>query len=155
MKNGDGFVRTHTLSLSRLTSYISDLIKPTDATTDLRHYYFHRWPHKVSGLVEGDSKMIELSSPQGQVFSQSWELRWKQKGEVFDVLLLSTQDFLKEFEVLGQAWSWCDRPAKLYPKTESRFPKGFVYPDNLDIAQRYFIDKNTAAIRFVALTFHP
>ena len=153
MKNGNGFVRTHTLSSSKLTSYISGLIKPTDTATDLRHYYFHRWPHKVSGFVEGTSDTVELSSPQGQVFSQSWELRWKQKDEVFDVLLLSTQDFLKDFEVLGQAWSWCDRSAKLYPKTETRFPKGFIYPEDLSISQRYFIDKNTATVRFVSLTF--
>lgn len=155
MNKGTGIIGTHTLSLSQLTSCISRLIKPTDTTSNLRHYYFYRWPHKVSGLIEGVSETVKINSPEGQIFSQFWELRWKRNGEGFAVLLLSTQRLLKDFEKLGEDWYWCDRPAKLYPKTETRFPKGFIYPEGLDISQRYFIEKDTASVRFIALTLKP
>jgi len=43
------------------------------------YYYFLRWFHKVSGIV--DQLPQEFPSPEGQMFNADWELRWKQQGK--------------------------------------------------------------------------
>ncbi|MGJ5632332.1 hypothetical protein [Nostoc sp. CALU 1950] len=115
-------------------------------------YYFLRWTHKVSkdwevAPTETDFPMIE-----GQMFNQNSELRWKQKRrDSYEVLLLSVAGEYPDFERVGEDWQTQDRDAHLYSHTETRFPKGFP-SKKLDIAQRYFIDKKTTTVHFVALT---
>jgi hypothetical protein len=125
-------------------------------------YYFLRWTHKVSkdwelAPTETDFPMIE-----GQMFNHSYELRWKQKCKdsyevlllsknSYEVILLSIADEDYDFIKIDGDWQTQDRDAHLYSSNETRFPKGFP-SKKLDIAQRYFIDKKTATVHFVALT---
>jgi hypothetical protein len=116
-------------------------------------YYFLRWAHKVSGIVR---ELYDFPSPEGQMFNSILELRWRQKRpDKYEAMLLSIRDGYPDFNPLDGAWeAWEaeDRNAYFYPKTETRFPKGLVYPDDLNIAQRLFKDKKTATVHFVALT---
>ena len=95
-----------------------------------------------------------LSSPEGQVFSQVRELRWKRQGSGYAVLLLSRAEIddpaLQPLDT-EQQWLTRDLNASFYPPTETRFPRGVAYPDGLDIGQRYFINRNTGIVQFVAL----
>lgn len=110
--------------------------------------FFLRWPHKVSGfcktLPEG------FPSPEGQVFDSQKELRWKQQGTSYSVLLLSASETYDEFEPVGKAWNVHVQDAHIYPGTETRFPKG-INDQRINISQRYFVDSQTATVHFVAL----
>jgi hypothetical protein len=112
-------------------------------------YYFLRWPHKVSGIKE--QLPDEFPSPEGQMFNCDRELRWKQQGQHFSVLLLSTTGSQSGFKSIGQKWKIQQRDAHIYPATETRFPKG-LSSTKIDVAQRYFMDADTATVHFVALT---
>lgn len=113
-------------------------------------YYFLRWPHKVS-KIESEFPS-EFPSPEGQMFNCDREIRWKQKGDNFTVLLLSLTGDEPEFQAIGQEWVTEDRKAHFYPATETRFPQGIPATQNIKVAQRYFKDKQTATVHFVALT---
>ena len=115
---------------------------------------FLRWPHDVQ--LCPPSKAIDYTCREGQVFDQKSELRWKKlKGEQYSVLLLSTNQLDKSLTPVGETWTPKDLEANFYPKTETRFPKGLDYDDSsdnkLDIGQRYFIDKATGTVHFIAL----
>ncbi|TFI54820.1 hypothetical protein BLD44_007405 [Mastigocladus laminosus UU774] len=126
-----------------------DLIKELTTETS---YYFLRWTHKVSGIIEKSPTNDQFPMLEGQMFNHECELRWKYKQKnTYEVLLLSVAGEYPEFERLGEDWQTQKRNAHLYSPTETRFPKGFS-PTNLDIAQRYFIDTKTATVHFVALT---
>lgn len=114
-------------------------------------YYFLRWPHKVSEI---ESELpSEFPSPEGQMFNCDHEIRWKQKGDQFTVLLLSLTGDEPGFESVGQEWETEDQSAHFYPPTETRFPQGIPATSNIKkIAQRYFKDKQTATVHFIALT---
>jgi hypothetical protein len=113
------------------------------------NYYFLRWSHKVSGIIE--QLPNEFPSPEGQMFNCDRELRWKQQGQHFSVLLLSTTGSEPGFKPIGQKWKTQQRDAHIYPATETRFPKG-LSSTKVDVAQRYFMDTDTATVHFVALT---
>ncbi|WP_413167620.1 hypothetical protein ACL6C3_13175 [Capilliphycus salinus ALCB114379] len=117
-------------------------------------YYFLRWVDKVSGIKELRSNFEQNPSPEGQMFNSKLELRWKRKGSGFEVLLLTEGDSLLEFKPLEKDCEWETevRKACLYQQTETRFPNRFHYPDNLKIAQRYFKNKATSTVHFIALT---
>ncbi|ODH03190.1 hypothetical protein A4S05_20530 [Nostoc sp. KVJ20] len=138
-------VSKESLSLPKLLKLIAKLATQPS-------YYFLRWTHKVSkdweiAPIETDFPMIE-----GQMFNQNFELRWKLKcKDSYEVLLLSVAGEYPDFAKVGEEWQTQDRDAHLYSSTETRFPKGFP-SKKLDIAQRYFIDKQTATVHFVALT---
>ncbi|MEC4818778.1 MAG: hypothetical protein SAK29_36720 [Scytonema sp. PMC 1069.18] len=112
-------------------------------------YYFLRWVDKVSSIVSE----IEDFSTEGQMFNSQMELRWKQRGSGYDVLLLSEiePEAKLGFQAIGKSWQTVDRDAHFYSTTETRFPKGISHK-NIKIAQRYFIDSDTATVRFVALS---
>lgn len=139
-------------------------------------YYFLRWSHRVSGFwqrrFEKFSSLAEdicdhlnvnqikavFPSPEGQMFNNQLELRWKKKQANYEVLLLSetgTQKDYPEFQLIGNGWKVVNRNAHLYAsgqtKTETRFPKKFDHKD-IKVAQRYFMDSQTATVHFVALT---
>lgn len=125
-------------------------------------YYFLRWAHAVSGIVEylpdqfphPDSLKGEFPSPEGQLFNAELELRWKRRNQQYEVLLLqkSKPAQLDGFEEIPGKWEVRDRNANFYRSDETRFPKGFNYPKDCDIQQRYFSDANTSTVHFVALT---
>lgn len=129
------------------------------------NYYFLRWHHKVSGIVE--QLPDEFPSPEGQMFNCDRELRWKQQRQgYYTVLLLSNTGQLPVFTSVGEDWETEQRGAYGYRPDETRFPRSLDFPKSLDIriskeesktnkpklAQRYFIDKKTSTVHFVALT---
>lgn len=109
--------------------------------------YFLRWAHKVSGILK---HLDGFPSPEGQMFDSDREIRWKQQGDRFNVLMLSTQAEAG-FTAIGNTWMAKSYRANLYPRTETRFPKG-IQDRGVNIGQRCFIDDQTATVRFVALT---
>lgn len=111
-------------------------------------WFFLKWPHKVSGFC----KMLpsDFPSPQGQMFDNQKELRWKQQGKAYSVLLLSTEGNYLDFEPVGKEWSVQVQEAHLYPPTETRFPRGIDNP-KVNVSQCYFSDSKTATVHFVAL----
>ena len=124
-------------------------------------YYCLRWFHKVSGILM--KLPNEFPSPEGQLFNTELELRWKQRGALYEVLLLSKAepDAKLAFSPLRGEWEWCDRNAYFYDSDETKFPKGFLYqdtegqslkPKEIPVKQRYFRDARTTTIHFVALT---
>jgi hypothetical protein len=118
-------------------------------------YYFLRWTNRVSGIIED---LPDSLSPEGQMFNADLEIRWKQKGAKYDVLLLSEYDNdypeFDGFDRFPQTWQAENRTANFYPKDTTRFPKEFIYPNpkDLNIGQRYFKDQDTGIVHFVALT---
>lgn len=112
--------------------------------------FFLRWPHKVSGFCK--ALPSDFPSPEGQLFDSQKELRWKQQGQGYSVLLLSANERHPDFEPLGESWDVHVQDAHPYPKTETRFPQGLDYMEkDFDIGQRYFTDPETATVHFVAL----
>ncbi len=124
-------------------------------------YYFVRSPHAVSGIC---MKLPDEFFPgfEGQMFNADRELRWKKQGSAYETLLLSrVETDLEGFEPIGKNWEWCDRGAYFHGIDETKFPKSFIYKgendekldsNNISIGQRYFQEKRTATVHFVALT---
>ena len=116
---------------------------------------WHCWrsPQAIA-LDVGLPTDCSLSSPKGQVFNQDRELRWKRQGSEYAVLLLSSTKVddpaLKPLKA-DLKWFIRDLSANFYPPPETRFPRGVTYPKDLDIGQRYFIDRETGIVQFVAL----
>jgi hypothetical protein len=128
-----------------------DLLKLIKESKTENTYFFLRWTHKVSGITKNIPDKFPML--EGQMFNSDFELRWKYKSKnSYDVLLLSVNGANSDFQPLGKDWQTEERKAYFYPDTETRFPKGFDYPNNLNIRQRYFLDKQTSTVHFVALT---
>ncbi|MFE4108371.1 hypothetical protein [Almyronema epifaneia] len=138
----NGFVGVNTVETAEQLEALINTVLGSDRV------YFLRWPHKVSGLCH--SLPEGFPSPEGQVFDGDRELRWKVQGLGYSVLMLSTTELAKGFDSVGAAWEACDRPAHIYPSTETRFPQG-IADRGINIEQRYFLDKKTAVVHFVAL----
>lgn len=113
-----------------------------------KSYFFLRWPHKVSGFCK--TLPDDFPSPDGQVFDSQKELRWKQQGTGYSVLLLSSTEAHDDFEPVGKAWNVHVQDAHIYPKTETRFPKG-INDQQVNIGQRFFANSQTGTVHFVAL----
>jgi len=126
-----------------------------------KSYYFVRSPHAVSGICR---KLPDEFFPgfEGQMFNADRELRWKKQGSAYQALVLSRVEAdLEGFEPIGDNWEWCDRGAYFHGIDETKFPKSFIYKgeddekldfNNISIGQRYFQEKRTATVHFVALT---
>ncbi|MHC5915564.1 MAG: hypothetical protein ACYTXE_32245, partial [Nostoc sp.] len=56
------------------------------------------------------------------------------------------------FRPIKGNWEILEQNALLHSPTETRFPKGLNSEDKKNIAQRYFRNKDTATVHFVALT---
>lgn len=155
MKKGFVYVRS---GLSR--DEVKELLEKL-ATEE--SYYFVRSPHAVSGIC---MKLPEefFSGFEGQMFNADRELRWKKQGSAYQALLLSRVEAdLEGFEPIDKDCEWqiCDRTAYFHRLDEPKFPKTFVYKgeddekivsNNISIGQRYFQEKRTATVHFVALT---
>ncbi|MTJ07809.1 hypothetical protein [Anabaena sp. UHCC 0204] len=132
---------------------VSDLLKIINELKTENTYYFLRWTHRISGIIKEKLTDDQFPMLEGQIFNHEFELRWKHKRQnTYEVLFLSINDQNSEFQPLGENWQIEERKAHFYQKTETRFPKGFDYPKDLNIKQRYFQDKTTATVHFVALT---
>ena len=130
---------------------VSDLLGLIDKLKTENTYYFLRWTNRVSGIIENPSDDFPML--EGQMFNEEFELRWRyKKNNTYEVLFLTTGENHHEFQGLGENWQVEERNAHFHQKTETRFPKDFKYPGNLNIKQRYFQDKTTATVHFVALT---
>jgi hypothetical protein len=126
--------------------------------------YFLRWVHRVSGFV--DAIPADFPSPEGEMLTPQFEVRWKQTKQGYELLLLhdgAVPDLAWGFEAVGKDWiTSAPLPTHLHPKgnrqeseanqQDTRFPKPFIYPDDLTIKQRYFQNQDTGTIHFVALT---
>lgn len=144
------------------------------------YYYFMRSPSHVSGIVE-TMKDFPTPEGQlfNRNLELRWK---KQSSGYSVLLLTTTgelSDF--KFQPIERKWKVEERPAYGYGSSETRFPKSLIYADSLDIrppptrqkpvikqkpdqpkdrskrklaqlAQRYFIDSNTATVHFIALT---
>jgi len=113
-----------------------------------RSWFFLREYHQVSGFI---SQLPDnFASFEGQLFNSNLEIRWKQVGDKFDVLLLSTTGAEPGFIPIGETWEVKQYKALVYPKTETRFPQK-IKDGGVNIFQRHFINPQTATIHFVAL----
>lgn len=136
------FVGTRTVaSAEELRSLIEDL-------QTSKSCFFLQWPHKVSGLCR--TLLTDFPSPKGQMFDSQKELRWKQQGRGYSVLLLHADGTHPSFKPVGNTWQVHVQDTHLYPRTETRFPKG-INDLQINISQCYFADSQTAIIHFVAL----
>ena len=164
------FVGTKNInSLEELKQFLADLKQDSN-------YYFWRSHHEVSGIKLELPEDIN-SVTEGQAFNSQWEIRWKKKRSKYELLLLSTVEpdqnwefkplIIKRINQQSERikeeinWKTEDRKALLYDANETRdrenrsketrFPKGFTH-NQPKIAQRYFLDSQTATVHFVALT---
>jgi len=122
-------------------------------------YYFMRSPHAVSGICM--TLPEEFFTAEGQMFNADCELRWKKQKSGYDVLLLSRVEVdVDGMQPVPNNWEICDFNAYFY-KNETKFPNGFTFkglnnediePEKIHIGQRYFKNKDTATVHFVALT---
>lgn len=133
------------LSVKVLLEIIEPLLSPSS-------YYFLRWTDRVSGIIQEKPTAEDFPMLEGQMFNYEYELRWKYKHQShYELLLLSTKGEHPSFTPLGKTWVIEEHNAHIYSATETRFPKDF-HTTNVDVAQRYFRDKKTATVHFVALT---
>jgi hypothetical protein len=150
-----GFRNATEKQLRELVSHPAIALSPS--------YYFLRWFHEVSGIRM--QLPDDFHSPEGQLFNAELELRWKQHGKRYEVLLLgrSIPNPDLGFSPLQGDWEWecCDRNAYFYDNDETKFPQGFLYqnaagqmlkPKEIPVKQRYFRNSQTSTIHFVALT---
>ncbi|MEO0377094.1 MAG: hypothetical protein AAF329_21260 [Cyanobacteria bacterium P01_A01_bin.17] len=125
-------------------------------------YFFVRWTHQVSGIK---TTLPESLSPEGQWFTAKGELRWKaQRSGRYDLLWLGqiapnevSRLSNLAFTPIQRSWRIYDRPVLLHDRRTPQFPNLFDYPTRLQncLRQRYFRDRDTDIIHFVALTVHP
>lgn len=113
-----------------------------------KSWFFLREYHQVSGFIS--QLPDDFASPEGQLFNHSLEIRWKQRGDKFDVLLLSTTGTEPGFIPIGETWAVKQYKALVYPQTETRFPKK-IKDGGVNIFQRQFFNPQTSTIHFVAL----
>ena len=157
-QNNQGYV------YSKRTVKLKELEKLLGELSGEKTYYFLRSPHMVSGICMEPPK--QFPTTEGQMFNANCELRWKKCQSGYDVLILSKNNFtlgdfkLEGFEKVSGNWETSDFKAYLY-ENETQFPKKFVYkklknenikPKDISIGQRYFQDKDTTTVHFIALT---
>ncbi|MBF2016954.1 MAG: hypothetical protein IGS23_17505 [Rivularia sp. T60_A2020_040] len=132
---------------------INNIIDAVHKTCNLsENYYFLRYYHKVSGICAELPE--ERGEIEGQMFNGICELRWKKYQAGYEALILSkNQVEIAGFDALSGEWKICDRNAFWHDINETKFPKGFIFPEQQpEIKQRYFQDSTTATVHFVALT---
>lgn len=131
---------------------VAELLKLIDKLAIERNYYFCRWSHQVSENWETAPEEKHFPMLEGQMFNAQCELRWKRKpNDNYELLLLSIAPIESDFIPIGETWETQQRDTYLLSLSNRRFPKNLPEKKD-DIAQRYFIDKKTATVHFVALT---
>lgn len=138
---------------------LEELKKLLEELKQQNNYYFLRSPNAVSGITMKLPE--EFPTVEGQMFNANCELRWKKQKSGYDVLILSnsSKPDLPGFDK-STNWETSDFKAYFY-ENETKFPKDFIYrnsnsekinPEQININQRYFRDKDTATVHFIALT---
>jgi hypothetical protein len=121
--------------------------------------YFLKWFHKVSGMVI--TLPADFPSPEGQMFTEQFCLRWQRQNNQYDVLFLSATPLESEgdWRSLSEEHHdilWETRTVSALPHDvkNPQYPNSFIYegvqPER--IRQRYFRDANTGIIHFVVPT---
>lgn len=155
-----------------------ELIQLLETVSTPPSYYFLRWKHRVGGFWQRrkeEFKTLEddirdrtkntsqnnpisepFPSPEGQIFNSTLEIRWKRQSESYQILVLHSQDTQNNFDsiqlkAIPGKWETKEQNALIHSPKETRFPKNLNI-EQLNIAQRYFIDSRTATVHFVALT---
>jgi hypothetical protein len=128
--------------------------------------YFLRWVHRVSGFV--DELPQDFPSPEGEMLTPEFEVRWKPSRQGYELLLLHSgkPDANWGFEPIGSDWMVSEPlSTHLHAKGEiqgaaenrqdTRFPNPFIYPSALKLQQRYFQKQHTGTVHFVGLMLKP
>ncbi|AKG24392.1 hypothetical protein IJ00_02095 [Calothrix sp. 336/3] len=136
--------------MNKVIDAVKDAIKNIPNSSE--SYYFLRYTHAVTGICLQLPK--DRGEIEGQMFNAICELRWKKSKAGYEALILSKQKIILDgFERLTRDWVICDRDAFWHDVNETKFPKGFKFPEKQPkIKQRYFQDSATATVHFVALT---
>ena len=135
------FVGTKTCTETELKTLLTQL------QTE-KSYYFLRWSHQISGFIH---TLPHQLSPAGQLFDQEKELRWRSNSNQFQLLLLSKTDFSPDFLPIPGNWETQEVNA-IFRQNETRFPNKIKGETPKNLAQRYFLNRETATIHFIALT---
>ncbi|MCU0527836.1 MAG: hypothetical protein MUF72_23830 [Elainella sp. Prado103] len=143
------FVGTRSIAADQLQSFLQE--SPASS-----RYYFLRWLHRVSGFI---NRLPEtFPSPEGEMLTPDFEMRWRQTSTGYDLLLLAHQapEWEHGFQPLQQDWI-VSEPLKVHPlpkadKQDTRFPNAIDYPSGLKLQQRYFQNKQTETVHFISLT---
>jgi hypothetical protein len=146
----NGYVYHRQFIAAQDMNKIIDKVKEASNMPD--NYYFLRYSHTVSGIC---LKLLpEREEIEGQMFNANCELRWKKYKTGYEALILSKQKVtLDRFKELSGKWKIVDHKAYWHDVNETKFPKGFIFPDEKpNIHQRYFQNSDTATVHFVALT---
>lgn len=137
------------LELTQLQELIKSLF-PESA------YFCERKPDKIEPIKPGFPQDF---APEGQIFNQQRELRWKKTKTGFNVLLLSLDEPQSQtLNKLKNNWKTEDQNVHIYGQNETRFPRGVhslsaeIDNNNFALGQRYFKDADTSTIHFIALT---
>ncbi|MBE9040989.1 hypothetical protein IQ235_09370 [Oscillatoriales cyanobacterium LEGE 11467] len=113
-------------------------------------YYCLRWHHQASDIVK--TLKEAFPSPEGRMFDAERELRWKQLTQsTFSLLLLSENEDITQFEPLIGSWEYEDRASISDPDIKIRLPQKMTIESG-EIGQRYFRDRDTGTVHFIALT---
>ncbi|MFM7448360.1 MAG: hypothetical protein ACKO24_07170 [Leptolyngbyaceae cyanobacterium] len=120
-------------------------------------YYFLRWVHQVEWTTEIPS--ANFPSPEGEMITPQFEIRWKKVQQGYDVLLLAVGEpsqIPTAFEPLPFNWE-VSEPLAVHllgqgAEQDMRFPRNLYYPPTLNLQQRYFQDQQTGTVHFVART---
>jgi hypothetical protein len=119
--------------------------------------YFLRWVHQAKWA---EVLPPEFPSPEGELMTPEFELRWKQAGQGYDLLLLAASDspqLTEAFEPLARFRWLASAPLGAHllgqgAEQDLRFPQAIRYPASLKLQQRYFQDQQTGTVHFVART---
>jgi hypothetical protein len=149
-----GFVGTQTLdSSAALVELLQDLQKSLPAH---QYSYFLRWVHRVAWAETAPS--VTTLSPEGEMLTPDYELRWQASGQGYEVLLLAAgkPPTTQKFTPMALEWQVSDPlPALLLPTADAqdaRYPQNLTYPSKLQLEQRYFQHRSTGTVHFVART---
>lgn len=145
------FVGTRSIAADQLQSFLQG--SPASS-----RYYFLRWVHRVSGFT--DSLPETFPSPEGEMLTPDFEVRWRQTSTGYDLLLLAHQapEWDHGFELLGKDWIASEplvtNPLPKAEKQDTRFPNAIDYPyeHKFQLQQRYFQNQQTETVHFISLT---
>ena len=98
---------------------LEQLQKLVDSCMDKDSWLFLRWPHKVLLRPVNEPPETGFACLEGQAFDKTKELRWKRKGEGYEVLLLSEDGGDVSLSSIGNDWETKELKAKAYPETET------------------------------------
>ena len=89
--------------------------------------YFLRWHHAVSGIIRELTDLPgRFPSPEGQMFTATWEIRWVKCRNSYEVLLLSTDGMDIDFTRLVRVGIIAIAQLISIPKVKHAFPRSLT-----------------------------